>query len=99
VTPIFVVWVMTAPFCAVIVVGIVSFCAHMLFFALAGMFVARTEWGPCGNVVTNELIGASGTLLNVLVVIPFLMFVLPSRYSVMPSPWRTNTRSGNAAPP
>src|SRR4029077_3909045 len=79
VTPIFVVWLMTAPFWAVRVVGIVSFCEHMLFFAFTGMSVARTEWGPCGNTVTNELIGASGTLLNVLVVMPFLMFVLPSR--------------------
>src|SRR4029077_8089793 len=79
VTPIFVVWLITAPFWAVRVVGIVSFCAHMLFFAFTGMSVARTECGPCGKTVTNELIGASGTLLNVLVVMPCLMFVLPSR--------------------
>jgi hypothetical protein len=38
-------------------------------------------------------------VLNVLLVMPFFMFTLPTRSSVIPSPWKTITTSGNAAPP
>src|SRR5438270_7440356 len=42
--------------------------------------------------------GASGTALNVELVTPFLIWVLPTRFRVIPSPCRTRTRSGKAAP-
>src|SRR4029077_17076884 len=63
------------------------------------MSVARIERGPSGSFNSKLDTGASGTLLNVEVVIPFLMLVFPSKYSVIPSPCRTITRSGNATPP
>src|SRR5579862_4488211 len=43
VTVAFVVWLITAPSCAVRAVGSVRDCPQRLFFALAGRFVARTE--------------------------------------------------------
>ena len=44
-------------------------------------------------------VGASGEDANVVVVIPFLMSVLPSRMMRTPLPSSTMSRSGNASPP
>ncbi len=59
---------------------------------------AGTGWGLAGNTRSKLVIGASVTLLKMLDVIPFFMCVYPTRISVIPSPWRTISRSGNAAP-
>src|ERR1700680_3144811 len=71
----------------------------MLPFACAGITAARPECGPSGSVNANELIGASGTLANVELVMLCLMSMLPTTSSVTPPPWRTTTTSGTAAPP
>src|ERR1700686_2524374 len=88
-----------APFCPVIVVGITRFCPQRLPLAFAGTTAARPECGPSGRLSSKELIGASGTLLNALLVTCFLMLMLPVSSSVIPSPCSMRTRSGNAAPP
>ncbi len=43
--------------------------------------------------------GTSGGEANVVVVIPFLMSVLPTRITRTPSPSSSRSRSGNARPP
>src|SRR5580692_10082886 len=43
--------------------------------------------------------GTSGGAAKLVVVIPFLMFVLPTRITRIPSPSSSRSRSGNAAPP
>ena len=51
--------VLMALFCAVMMVGIVSFCAQRL---LPG--AASTECGPWGRIVSKVLMEASGTVSN-----------------------------------
>ncbi len=54
--------------------GIVSFCPHRLPFA------ASAEYLPSGRVSSKVLKGWSGTVLNVVEVIPaLLMNVVPTR--------------------
>src|SRR4029077_7051841 len=61
---------------------------------------ASAESLPSGRYSSKELIGTSGTRLNVLLVIPTLeMNVEPVRSTRTPSPWRITTSEGNASPP
>ena len=62
VTAIFVVCLICLPFWAVMIVGIARCCPHMLPFAFAGRLAPRIECGPSGRLVSNRLIGASGTV-------------------------------------
>ena len=79
VTPIGVDCLMTAPFCATNRVGIVSLLLQRFPFA------ARAEYLPSGSVSWKLPTGASGTVLNVLLVMPaLLMNVSPCRSSVIP---------------
>ena len=57
------------------------------------------EWGPSGRVASTVSNGASGTDWKLLVVMPFLMAVWPSRMTVRLSPCRTSSASGQAALP
>ena len=54
--------------------------------------------GPRGTS-TERADRRVGDRREVLEVMPFLMLMLPTRSTVTPSPWKTTTRSGNAAPP
>ena len=75
-TAIFVLWWITAPFCATNSVGIFS----LLWAAQRFPFAASAEYGPSGRYSSNVLTGTSGTVLNVLLVIPaLLMNVLPGQ--------------------
>jgi hypothetical protein len=83
-----------APLCATIVVGIDSVPAHSLPLALSA------EFGPLGKLNEKLAIGTSGTLANVELVTPPLIFVLPTKMKRTPwSPSNTMSKSGNAAPP
>src|SRR5438128_3759276 len=82
-----------APLWAVIVVGITSGCAHRLPYA------ASAECGPIGSVNEKLDTGTSGSEANVDVVMPPLMFVLPTRITRTPLPSSSRSTSGNAAPP
>src|SRR4051794_2536548 len=81
------------PFCAVIVVGITSFLAQMLPNAASALCE------PMGSSTRTLDAGTSGVEANVVVVMLFLMFVLPTRITRR---WfgssTTRSRSGNAAP-
>src|ERR1700720_414217 len=92
-TEIFVFCLITLPFCAVIAVGMTSDCLHRLPFAVSA------EFGPVGSLSSKLDTGTSGTVAKLEVVMPFVMFVLPTRITVTPSPLSTRSRSGNAAPP
>ncbi len=79
VTAIFVLVLISAPFCPTNSVGIASFSLQKLPFA------ASAENGPCGSVSSNVPTGTSGTVLNVELVIPaLLMNVEPTRCTVTP---------------
>src|SRR5437899_7499029 len=93
VTAMTVFWLIWAPFWATIVVGIRSFFAHRLPKA------ASAECGPVGSFSVKLDTGTSGIAAKVVVVIPFLMSVLPTRITRTPLPSSTRSRSGNAAPP
>src|SRR6202167_1926833 len=94
VTAIFVLCLIAAPFCATNSVGIVSLLVHRSPFA------ASAEYLPSGRYSSNVLTGTSGTVLNVLEVIPaLLMNVVPVRSTLTPSPCNTTIRDGNASPP
>jgi hypothetical protein len=68
-----------APFCAVNAVGIFNVLLHRFVFA------ANAEYLPCGNVSSNVPTGASGTVRNVLLVIPaLLMNVSACNWMVVP---------------
>ena len=82
-----------APLCAAIVVGTVS------AFEQRPPSAVSAEWGPTGSVSTKLETGTSGIAANVELVIPFVIFVLPVRITVTPSPSSTMSRSGNASPP
>ena len=86
-------WLIWEPFWATIVVGIRSFFAHRLPKA------ASAECGPVGSFSVKLDTGTSGIAAKVVVVIPFLMSVLPTRITRTPLPSSTRSRSGNAAPP
>jgi hypothetical protein len=45
---------------------------------------ANAEYGPWGSVSSKVLKGAAGTVLKVLLVMPLLMAVLPTRSTVTP---------------
>src|ERR1700686_1451872 len=83
-----------APFCPVMVVGITRPVPQRFPLAFAGTTAANPDGGPSGRFSSNELIGASGTLPNVLLVICFLMLMLPMSSSVIPSPSGVNTSGG-----
>src|SRR5207302_3176278 len=57
------------------------------------------ECGPVGSLSVKLDTGTSGTVLKLVVVIPFLMSVLPTRITRTPLPSSTRSRSGKAAPP
>jgi hypothetical protein len=79
VTVIFVVSWICRPFWAVNAVGIASLLLHR--FPLA----ASAEYGFSGKVSSNVPTGTSGTVLNVLLVIPaLLMNVVPTNSTVTP---------------
>src|SRR5580658_305011 len=82
-----------------IVVGIVRLCPQKSPFAFAGRLDANPECRPSGKLISNTLIGASGTVSNELEVIPLLILTFPVRLTVTPSPCKIATTSGNAAPP
>src|SRR6202167_3532688 len=93
-TAIFVLCLIVAPFCATNSVGIVSLLVHRSPFA------ASAEYFPSGKYSSNELTGTSGTVLNMLEVIPaLLMNVVPVRSTLTPSPCNTTISDGNASPP
>ena len=72
-------WWIVIPFCAVNAVGIISLLLQR--FPLA----ASAEYLPSGSVSSKLPTGASGTVRNVLLVIPaLLMNVSPCRSSVTP---------------
>ena len=72
-------WCVVCPFCAVKVVGMVSFVLQRLPFA------ASAEFGPWGSVSLKLVTGWSGMVRNVLLVIPcLLMNVSPCRFIVIP---------------
>ncbi len=75
-----VVCLMVAPFWAVKTVGIFSLVAQRFPFG-----AASAEYGPWGSV-SSKLVptGWSGTVANVLLVIPLLMNVSPCRSTVTP---------------
>src|SRR5437879_288142 len=82
-----------APFWPVIVVGMISGWAHMFPFAVS------SECGPLGSVSEKLDTGTSGSVANVVVVMPPLISVLPTRIVRTPEPSNSTSRSGNAAPP
>jgi hypothetical protein len=93
-TEIFVVSLISWPFCAISSVGIVNFCLHKFPFA------ASAENLPSGSVTSAELKGVSGSALNVDEVTPdLLMKVSPTRITFTPLPWSTIYRLGKASPP
>src|ERR1700730_16957770 len=98
---IFVLCLITAPFWPVIVVGISSLAAALqrLYLALAGRLTVSAECGPSGRLSSKLVIGTSGTLAKVLLVMPLAMWTLPVRSTRTPSPCRISTTSGKAAPP
>ena len=56
--------------------------------------------GSLGSFNSKLLIGASGALANLLLVMPLLLMLIdPTRSNRTPSPCRTTTMSGNPAPP
>ena len=86
---------MTAPFWAVIVVGMIE-----RLRAEAAERCRAPSCGPVGRFSSKLETGTSGIDANVEVVMPLLMFVLPSRITLTPwSPSRIRSRSGKAAPP
>ena len=94
VTSMWVSWLISAPFWRD------EFCRHREF-ALAEVAV-RCQGGvlALGEVSSKLPKGTSGTVLNVLLVIPaLLMNVSPTSSTVTPSPCRTMIRLGNASPP
>ena len=76
-----------------IVVGITSGFAHRLPFAASALCE------PIGRFTVMLDTGTSGVDANVVVVMPFLMSVLPTRIARTPLASSTRSRSGNAAPP
>src|ERR1700694_4332950 len=86
-------WLTCLPFCPVITVGMYSGLAHRSPNA------ASAECGPVGSLTVMLDTGTSGDDANVVVVIPFLMSVLPTRITRTPLASSTRSRSGNAAPP
>src|SRR6202035_966603 len=60
---------------------------------------ASAECAPTGRLTVMLDTGTSGVAAKLVVVIPFLMSVLPSRITRTPLPSSTRSRSGNAAPP
>src|SRR5271167_55442 len=94
VATIFVDCLSTAPFWPTNSLGIVSLLVHRFPFA------ASAEYLPSGSVSSKLLNGASGTVLNVVLVIPaLLMNVAPTMSTVTPSPCNMIVRLGNASPP
>jgi len=83
----------TAPLCAVIVVGIVERLRAQAPIAVSA------ELGPLGSSSTKLDTGTSGIEANVDFVMPFLMFVLPSRTTRTPSPFEQQVEIGEGAPP
>lgn len=87
-------WVILAPFCPTIVVGIASFVAQRLPLALSA------EWGPTDRSSEKLEIGTSGSDSKCALVIPlFDMWVWPTSTTSTPSPRRIASRSGKASPP
>ncbi len=80
------------PFCPIIVVGIVNGLMHRLPFAVTA------ECAPIGRLTVIDETGTSGGAANVVVVIPLLIFVLPTRITLTPLASITRSRSGNASP-
>src|ERR1700728_1408643 len=86
----------TAPFWATNLVGIFSFARDLQRLP----FAASAEYLPSGRYNSKVPTGTSGTVLNVLLVMPaLLMNVVPVRSTLTPSPCSTTTSDGNASPP
>src|SRR6476646_3687183 len=90
-TPMVVFCLTTVPFWPVIVVGITSLLAHRLPLAVSALCE------PTGRFTVMLETGTSGVDANVVVVMPFLMSVLPTRIVRTPLASITRSRSGNAA--
>src|SRR5262249_59107420 len=90
-TAIFVLCLTTLPFQPVIVVGMTSELAHRL------PKPASAECEPVGRFTVTLDTGTSGVVAKLVVVMPFLMFVLPTTIVRTPSASMTRSRSGNAA--
>ena len=79
------------PFQPTIVVGINSGLAHRSPKA------ASAECEPVGRLTVTLETGTSGVEANVVVVMPFLMLVFPTKITRTPLPSSTRSRSGKAA--
>src|SRR2546426_5435259 len=70
-----------------------SGCAHRFVLPVSA------ECGPVGSFSVKLDTGTSGTEAKLVVVIPRLMSVLPTRITRTPLPSSSRSRSGKAAPP
>jgi hypothetical protein len=78
------------------VVGITSLLWDLHRFP----FAASAEYLPSGRYNSNVLTGTSGTVLNVVLVIPALLInVVPVKSTRTPSPCSTTISEGKASPP
>src|SRR5262249_3339296 len=62
VTAMWVVCLITAPFCPVISVGLSSLVVQRLKCSFSGTLAVSAECGPAGSTVSNVVTGASGTV-------------------------------------
>src|ERR1039457_5787304 len=62
-------------------------------------FPVTAECEPIGRFTVTLDTGASGNAAKVVVVIPFVILVLPTRITRTPLASITRSRSGNACPP
>src|ERR1700733_4076315 len=84
------------PFWPVMTVGITSFAVHRFVLVFSAV---SAEWGPIGRLTVMLETGTSGVVSKFVVVMPFLMFVLPSTMIRTPSPSSTSSSAGNSSPP
>src|SRR4051794_10087986 len=86
-------FLIVSPFQPVIVVGITSGRAHR------SPKLVSDEWDPTGSFTVIALTGTSGVSGKLVVVMPLVILVCPTRITRTPEPLRIRSRSGNASPP